>query len=105
MELVGYYAYKSGAHAVERADIVSELRRRLPDYMVPSFLEELAALPMTVSDKVDTRRLPKPTSLRVGNRSERDRGAPSNDDERFIAAALAESLKMEVTSVEDHFLR
>lgn len=101
VELVGYYAYKSGAHAVERADIVSELRRRLPDYMVPSFLEELAALPMTVSDKVDTRRLPKPTSLRVGK--QRTEVPPSNDDERFIAAALAESLKMEVTSVEDHF--
>ncbi len=102
VELVGYYALKSGADTIARADLAKELRRRLPDYMVPSFLEELPALPMTVSDKVDTRKLPKPTSLRLGS-DERREILPSTDDERFLAQALSEILKMDDIYVEDHF--
>lgn len=101
IELVGYYALKSGMPPLARDDIVKELRRRLPDYMVPSFLEELPALPMTVSDKVDTRRLPKPTSLRVT--TERNEILPSTDDERFLTEALRGVLKMDDIYVEDHF--
>ncbi|GMB80018.1 non-ribosomal peptide synthetase [Shinella zoogloeoides] len=101
VELVGYYALKSGTDTLARADLGRELRRRLPDYMVPSFLEELPALPMTVSDKVDTRKLPKPTSLRLG--TERREILPSTDDERFLTEALRDVLKMDDIYAEDHF--
>jgi len=101
VELVGYYALKSGTDTLARADLGRELRRRLPDYMVPSFLEELPALPMTVSDKVDTRKLPKPMSLRLG--TERKEILPSTDDERFLTEALRDVLKMDDIYAEDHF--
>ncbi|QRI61501.1 non-ribosomal peptide synthetase (plasmid) [Shinella sp. PSBB067] len=101
VELVGYYALKSGAEAIARADLARELRRRLPDYMVPSFLEELPALPMTVSDKVDTRKLPKPSGVRLG--AERKEILPSTDDERFLAEVLRDVLKMDDIYVEDNF--
>ncbi len=101
VELVGYYALKSGMAAIARADLAGELKRRLPDYMVPSYLEELPALPMTVSDKVDTRKLPKPTSLRLG--TERKEVLPSTDDEHFLTDALRDVLKMDDIYVEDHF--
>ncbi|WP_137134247.1 Pls/PosA family non-ribosomal peptide synthetase [Rhizobium sp. FKY42] len=101
VELVGYYAYKSGVDAMSRSAIAAELRKRLPDYMVPSFLEELPSLPMTVSDKVDTRKLPRPVSLRVSK--ERPHVPPSNDEEQFITNALSEALNMKVNSIEDHF--
>ncbi|MBB6484711.1 Pls/PosA family non-ribosomal peptide synthetase [Rhizobium lusitanum] len=101
VELVGYYALKIGADAIARGDLARELRRRLPDYMVPSFLEELPALPMTVSDKVDTRKLPKPASLRLG--TERNEILPSTDDQRFMTDALREVLKIDDIYVEDHF--
>jgi len=101
VELVGYYALKSGAEAIARADLARELRRPLPDYMVPSFQEELPALPMTVSDKVDTRKLPKPSGVRLG--AERKEILPSTDDERFLAEALRDVLKMDDIYVEDNF--
>jgi len=101
VELVGYYALKVGVDAIARSDLAKELRRRLPDYMVPSFLQELPALPMTVSDKVDTRKLPKPTSLRLG--TERKEILPSTNDERFLTDALRNVLKMDDIYVEDHF--
>ncbi|MEU3754667.1 Pls/PosA family non-ribosomal peptide synthetase [Streptomyces olivoreticuli] len=40
-------------------------RRRLPAYMVPSFLDILAELPAMPSGKVDRRRLPAPTGRRL----------------------------------------
>ncbi|MGN8020274.1 Pls/PosA family non-ribosomal peptide synthetase [Phyllobacterium sp. 22229] len=101
VELVAYYAPKSGMPPISRADIAGELKRRLPDYMVPSYLEELAAIPMTVSNKVDLRQLPKPTSVRLS--AERTITPPSNDDERFLADVLADVLKFDEVSVEDNF--
>lgn len=41
------------------------LRRRLPPYMVPSFLDVVAALPTMPSGKVDRGRLPPPTGRRL----------------------------------------
>ncbi len=100
VELVAYYAPKTGM-PIARADLARELKRRLPDYMVPSYLEELDAIPMTVANKTDTRRLPKPTSLRLS--SEREIVAPRNEEERFLAGALADVLHFEKVSVEDNF--
>ncbi|MDH6234935.1 non-ribosomal peptide synthetase-like protein [Mesorhizobium soli] len=101
VELVAYYASKQGLPPISRSDIVADMRRRLPDYMVPSYLEEVPAIPMTVSNKADLRKLPKPTSLRLS--TDRTIVPPSNDDERFLVAALAEVLKIEEVSVEDNF--
>lgn len=101
IELVGYYALKSGATAIVRADVVRRLKRLLPDYMVPTYLEELPFLPMTVSDKVDVNKLPSPTGLRLG--SERKQILPRNSDEQFLTDTLSEVLKGEQIYVEDHF--
>ena len=101
VELVGYFALKSGVDPIERADLAREMKRRLPDYMVPAFLEQLDALPMTVSDKIDTRRLPKPTMGRVSDN--RSKFLPQSEDEKFLAAALSEVLKTDEVYVEDNF--
>ncbi|MFD2250779.1 non-ribosomal peptide synthetase-like protein [Pseudochelatococcus lubricantis] len=101
VELVAYYALKSGLPTLSRADIARELKRRLPDYMVPAYLEELPTIPMTVSNKADLRQLPKPTSTRLS--AERPVVPPANDDERFLAGILADVLKLDEVSVEDHF--
>ncbi|RUU77457.1 peptide synthetase, partial [Mesorhizobium sp. M7A.T.Ca.TU.009.01.3.1] len=82
VELVAYFAAKAGQKAISRADLARTMKRRLPDYMVPSYLEELPVIPMTVSNKVDLRQLPKPTSVRLS--ADRAMVAPGNDDERFL---------------------
>ncbi len=101
IELVGYYAQKQDTSAPPRAAIAQAMRARLPDYMVPAFLEELPVIPMTVSNKADHRRLPPPSGARLT--SERPMVAPSTDDQRFLAEVLASILKLDDVSVEDHF--
>lgn len=102
VELVAYYALKAGQPSPSRTDIARELRRRLPDYMVPVYLEELPSIPMTVSNKADHRRLPTPSGARH-SAGRCQAVPPTDDDERFLADTLAEVLKSEVVSIEDHF--
>ena len=59
VELVAYYAFKQDA-GLPRAEISQALRAKLPAYMVPSYLEELPVIPMTLSNKADHKKLPKP---------------------------------------------
>ncbi len=100
-ELVAYYAPKSGIGTLDRTELAQELKRRLPDYMVPSYLEQLPSIPMTVSNKADLRKLPKPTSARVA--AGHAMVDPRNEDETFLCEALADVLKFEAVSIEDHF--
>ncbi|WP_189414019.1 hypothetical protein, partial [Mesorhizobium sp. M00.F.Ca.ET.217.01.1.1] len=97
-ELVGYYSPKSGGDGVDRTVLVQELKRRLPDYMVPAYLEQLPAIPMTVSNKVDLRKLPKPTSARVA--AGHAMIDPRNEDEKFLVDTLQDVLKFEDISIE-----
>jgi non-ribosomal peptide synthetase-like protein len=101
VQLVGYFAVKSGMTAPSRLDLVQAMKARLPDYMVPAYLEQLDAIPMTVSNKADHRRLPPPTGTRIG--SERPMVEASTDEERLLATTLGEILKLDAVSVEDHF--
>lgn len=101
LELVAYYTRKSHSAPLARTELLQELRQRLPDFMVPAYLEELDALPMTVSDKVDLRSLPPPS---VASRDVAMPMVPPRDDaERFVAAALCAVLNREAVSVEGHF--
>ena len=57
--LVAYVVPRSGA-GVDEADLLRGLRDRLPSYMVPSTIDDLASLPTLVSGKLDRKRLPAP---------------------------------------------
>ncbi|GAA4700576.1 non-ribosomal peptide synthetase [Pseudonocardia yuanmonensis] len=48
-----------------RERLHARLRERVPDYMVPGYLEVLPELPTMPSGKVDRKRLPAPTSPRL----------------------------------------
>lgn len=101
LELVAYYTLRTDAAALSRLEIARDLKKRLPDYMVPAYIEELPVLPMTVSDKVDLQRLPKPSmSMPVSGGSIVE---PRDQSERFVASALCDVLKRDAVSVEDHF--
>lgn len=101
LELVAYYTLRSDAPPLSRVEIARELKKRLPDFMVPNYLEELPVLPMTVSDKVDLRQLPPPSTKSFAA------GAPMvaarDDAERFVVKALCDVLKRDEVSVEAHF--
>jgi amino acid adenylation domain-containing protein len=76
------------------------LRRRLPEYMVPSVFMHLNALPTTVSGKLDKAALPAPSprgTSRIGGQS------PRNDTERRVAGLWADLLAKPVTDVHSDF--
>ena len=47
------------------AKVHDDMRETLPPYMVPSYMETIAELPMLPSGKVDRKSLPDPTSARI----------------------------------------
>ena len=100
VELVAYYAFKQGAD-LPRDEISQALRGKLPPYMVPSYLEELPVIPMTLSNKADHKKLPKPQVPRFSAGT--SYVPPKTENERILAAALASVLRVERVSTEHHF--
>jgi non-ribosomal peptide synthetase-like protein len=104
VELVAYYTRKQGAPEVSPNEISETLRRQLPGYMVPAYLEELPLIPMTANNKVDRKSLPAPKGPRFSVSSSKF-VAPRTEIEQALADALTEIMKIERVSVEDNFFQ
>ena len=101
-ELVGYYSVRSGAGELDKDMITAHLREQLPPYMVPAYLEQLDAIPMTPQDKVDRRALPAPSARRAGGPAG-ELVAAGSTTEKVLADALARTLGVDAVSVDSHF--
>jgi non-ribosomal peptide synthetase-like protein len=101
VELAAYYSRRRDGGSVEPAVVRDHLRRALPAYMRPAFLQELDAFPLLPSDKVDRRRLPPPG--RRGDAAAPAPAPPATDREAKLAGALAEALGEPTVSVEADF--
>lgn len=77
------------------------LRRKLPDYMVPSRLAFLSELPLSPNGKIDRRKLPDVDAERPG--SGREFVAPRNDLERKLAQIWEAILGHAPIGVRDNF--
>jgi amino acid adenylation domain-containing protein/FkbM family methyltransferase len=85
---------------VSGADLRAHVAARLPDYMVPSAVVLLEALPLTPHGKLDRRALPAPE---LGRRSGRAAG-PLSPQERTVLAAWTKVLGVaEIGADEDFF--
>ena len=84
----------------DRDGIVAYLHEKLPEYMVPSVLIELEALPLTANGKIDRQALPDPEALAS---SEETHVAPRNETEQQLAAIWEEVLEVENVGVHDNF--
>ena len=83
-----------------RAEWSELLRSRLPEYMIPRYLDLIEALPLMTSGKVDRRQLPEPKTLLKG---ERKIVAPQTDMEQRIVGLWSECLGVPALSIEDDF--
>jgi amino acid adenylation domain-containing protein/non-ribosomal peptide synthase protein (TIGR01720 family) len=77
------------------------LADRVPEYMMPSAIMLLDALPLTANGKVDRRALPAPDSAR--REMEEELVAPGSPAERQLAAIWSEVLGVERVGVHDNF--
>ncbi len=102
-ELVGYLTLRGECDIAElKKTLHAEMRNRLPAYMVPAFLEIVAAIPMLPSGKADRARLPAPVSARLGSGSG-TRIAPQTPLEQKLAEVWGEAFGRDDLSVEDNF--
>uniref|UniRef100_UPI0013DB290B non-ribosomal peptide synthase/polyketide synthase n=1 Tax=Pyxidicoccus caerfyrddinensis TaxID=2709663 RepID=UPI0013DB290B len=96
--LVGYVA---APEALDVAALRAFLAERLPEYMVPSALVRLDALPLTVNGKVDRKALPAPES--TTSTATAVYVAPRTPTEELLAGLWAEVLGLPRVGTADHF--
>ncbi|WP_437997980.1 amino acid adenylation domain-containing protein [Sorangium sp. So ce185] len=98
--LVAYVVGRDAA-ALETAALLERLAQRLPDYMVPSAIVPLPALPLTANGKIDRAALPEPE--RAGAPEAGGFVAPRNEVEAALAQVWAEVLGRDRVGVHDNF--
>jgi amino acid adenylation domain-containing protein len=77
------------------------LRERLPDYMIPSALVVMEALPLTANGKVDRKALPAPDHLRPTLRNAFT--TPRTQTEQIVANIFSDVLGVDRVGIEDNF--
>jgi len=93
-------AYVVPTAEFDQAALVSYLKARLPDYMVPTLWVALPLLPLTLNGKLDTRALPEPSHpVPVGN----DYQAPQTAVELALAGIWQQVLRQERISLSSNF--
>jgi len=100
-QLAAYIIPDSDA-VLDTAELRAFLKKKLPDYMVPTLFVPMETFPQTPSGKVDRNALPAPTSdhSRAGDA---DYTAPRTPTEEALATIWSESLNIERVGVRDNF--
>ena len=83
------------------SEVRSYLRASLPDYMIPSFVMTLQALPLTANGKLDRGALPDP--FRSASDAEAVSEPPAPGMEQLLAGIWREALRVDKISAGDNF--
>jgi amino acid adenylation domain-containing protein len=96
--LVAYVT--SDQQALTIAPVREFLTGKLPNYMIPSAVVRLDAMPLTPNGKIDRKALPAP----AGGRSSREKEftAPRTEQEKIMADIWAEVLHLERVGIHDN---
>ena len=95
--LIGYIV---PAANYQRADIVTFLESRLPDYMVPRLIMEIKEIPLTSNGKADKKKLPNPEASDLIDTLYI---APSNGLEEMVVEIWKKMLGLETIGIYDNF--
>ncbi|MFF2046179.1 amino acid adenylation domain-containing protein, partial [Kitasatospora sp. NPDC058170] len=98
--LIGYVVPATGGddHAALTATIRADLQQQLPEYLVPSAIVVLEALPLTANGKLDRNALPAPDY--AADTSGRE---PRTEQEAALCTVFAEVLGITTVSIDDSF--
>ena len=81
--------------------LVTYLRQKLPEYMVPSAFVTLNALPMTPSGKIDRRALPAPEHKRPD--LDQTYASPRSELEHYLSILWCDILHIDRVGIHDRF--
>jgi len=93
-------SYVVGKNGYERETVISYLRSKLPDYMVPTLWVELEALPLTSNGKIDKKALP---DFDAEEQLKGQYTEPVNESEKLLTKIWEEVLKVKNIGVNDNF--
>jgi acyl carrier protein len=96
--LVAYVT--SEQQAITVATVREALTGKLPNYMLPSAVVRLDAMPLTPNGKIDRKALPAPDTGRATRQKEYI--APRTDQEKTLAEIWAEVLHLERVGIQDN---
>ncbi|MFP2933494.1 condensation domain-containing protein, partial [Pyxidicoccus sp. 3LG] len=96
--LVGYVV---APEALDVSALRAFLQQRLPEYMVPSALVRLDALPLTAQAKVDRKALPAPDAVQTS--PSKTWLAPRTPTEELLANIWAQVLRVPRVGLQDNF--
>lgn len=100
--LVAYVVAQPG-HVLEPSELYDYSAEQLPPYMIPSTFVLLAALPLNANGKIDRRRLPAVSHLKVESNGSLD--SPHNEVEQVLAGIWAEVLGLRNIGIHENFFR
>jgi len=100
IRLVGYVVVTRQT-TVTTAELRDALKEQLPDFMVPSHIVVLDALPLTPNAKLDRRALPAPGQVQAG--ADRPCAAPRTDTERTLVEIWQSVLQTGAVGIHDNF--
>lgn len=99
--LAAYVVLANSGQTLDRQDITALLTGRLPEYMIPKYLDIIEALPLMTSGKVNRKALPPAkTLLKAGTRK---LVAPSTAMEKTMAEIWKTAIGVEEISIDDDF--
>ncbi|WP_413336584.1 amino acid adenylation domain-containing protein [Brevibacterium sp. GP-SGM9] len=93
-QLLGYI---TADEQIDTAEVRRDMKTRVPDYMVPSFITQIDRIPLTVNGKLDRAALPEPESTRSGS------AAPRTFQEQAVAEAFTQALGIDTVGIDDDF--
>jgi len=100
LRLVAYIVFAPGAD-LTASDVRRHLRRDLPDYMIPSVVAAVDAIPLTPNGKADRAALPDPFKNAV--QAARHFVPPEGGAEQTMAEIWRDILRVERVGAEDNF--
>ena len=100
-QLSAYVVIKEN-ESINRIDIAELLRSKLPYYMIPSTLDTIDELPMTISSKIDRNKLPKPLTPLTLNKNKKVI-LPQTEFEKEIIRVMEKHFEKDDISMDDDF--
>jgi nonribosomal peptide synthetase DhbF len=100
LRIIAYIVYRSGEE-LTAGDLRRQLRRQLPNFMIPSAVVTLDSIPLTPNGKIDRNALPNP--FKTTRRAMRAKNQPAPGLEQKMADIWRSILAVDAVNAEDNF--